>query len=75
MIHEPLIAGGIGVPATSIQKTAESIGETKKILNGILAKHTGKSVKAIDKATAFDNYMNAQEAVAFGICDEVRDLF
>lgn len=75
MIHEPLMAGGAGGSATSIQKTAESIMETKAIINGILAKHTGKNVEEIDESTAFDNYMNAEDAVAFGLCDEVRNLF
>ncbi len=75
MIHEPLIAGGMGGSATSIKKTADSILETKKITNGILAKHTGKTVKEVDKATSFDNYMNAQETVKFGICDEIRNIF
>ncbi len=75
MIHEPLMTGGAGGSATSIQKTAESIMETKAILNGILAKHTGKTIEEIDASTAFDNYMNAEDAVAFGLCDEVRSLF
>ena len=60
MIHEPLIAGGMGGSATSIKKTAESILETKAITNGILAEHTGRTVEEIDEATAFDNYMNAE---------------
>ena len=75
MIHEPLIAGGMGGSATSIKKTADSILETKAITNGILAKHTGKTVEEIDAATSFDNFMNAEEAVKFGICDEIRDVF
>ena len=75
MIHEPLIAGGLGGSATSIKQTAESILETKDIINGILAKHTGKTIEEIDKATSFDNFMNAKEAVEFGICDEIRNLF
>ncbi|MCR4618761.1 MAG: ATP-dependent Clp protease proteolytic subunit [Lachnospiraceae bacterium] len=75
MIHEPLISGGMGGSASSIKKTADSILETKKITNTILSKHTGKSVKEVDKATSFDNYMNAEEAVEFGICDEIRNLF
>ena len=74
MIHEPLISGGIGGSATSINKTAESILETKAIVNGILAKHTGKSIKEIDEATAYDNMMNAEEAVRFGLCDEIRNI-
>lgn len=72
MIHEPLIPGGVGGSASSIKKTSESILETKSIIVEILAKHTGKSRKEIDKAISFDNYMNAEEAVKFGICDEIR---
>ncbi|MDY3109200.1 MAG: ATP-dependent Clp protease proteolytic subunit [Lachnospiraceae bacterium] len=75
MIHEPLIAGGMGGSATSIKRKADSILETKAITNGILALHTGKSVEEIDEATSYDNFMNAKEAVAFGICDEIRNLF
>lgn len=71
MIHEPLIAGGVGGSATSIQRTAESIMETKKITVELLAADTGKSKAAIEQAIAFDNYMNAQEAVNFGIADKV----
>lgn len=75
MIHEPLISGGIGGSATSIKKTSDSILETKAITNGILAKHTGKSIKEINKATSFDNFMNAKEAIEFGICDEICNIF
>ncbi|MBQ2802518.1 MAG: ATP-dependent Clp protease proteolytic subunit [Lachnospiraceae bacterium] len=71
MIHEPLISDGVGGTATSIRNISESILETKKIVNGILAKHTGKTIEEIDKATAYDHYMNAQESIAFGICDKV----
>ncbi len=74
MIHEPLINGGVGGSATSIKKTADSILETKAKLAKILSKHTGKSVAEINKATSFDNFMSAEEAVKFGICDEVRNV-
>ena len=74
MIHEPLMAGGAGGSATTIQKTAQSIMETKSIINGILAKHMEKTVKEINKMTAFDNYMNAEEAIKFGLCDEIRNI-
>ena len=73
MIHEPLIAGGMGGSATSIKRTAESIMETKRITVELLAADTGKSEKEVEAAVSFDNYMNAQEAVAFGICDAVAD--
>lgn len=75
MIHEPLIARGLGGSVTSIKKTADSILETRTITNGIRAKHTGKSIDEIDEAISFDNYMNATDAIEFGICDEIRNLF
>lgn len=71
MIHEPLLAGGVGGSATSIKNISDSILETREIVNGILAKHTGKTVKEINRATSFDNYMNAEEAIRFGLCDKV----
>lgn len=75
MIHEPLIAGGMGGSATTIEKTAKNILDVKKLVNGILAKHTGKSLAEVDEATADDNYMNAQQTIEFGICDEIRNIF
>lgn len=71
MIHEPLIPNGVGGSATSIKSTADSILKTRELLNGILAKHSGKSMEDINKATNHDNYMTAQEAVNFGLCDKV----
>jgi ATP-dependent Clp protease protease subunit len=71
MIHEPLIANGVGGSATSIQNISESIIETRNICNGILAEHTGKKIEEINKATSFDNYMNATDAIKFGICDKI----
>lgn len=73
MIHEPLLSNGVGGSATSIKNISDSILETKKICNTILAKHTGKTIKEIDKATGYDHYMNANEAIKFGICDAVTD--
>ena len=71
MIHEPLIANGVGGSATSIKNISESILETRKILNGILAEHTGKTIEEVNAATSYDNFMNADEAIEFGICDSV----
>ncbi len=71
MIHEPLITGGVGGSATSIRTISNSILETKQLINEILAKHTGRTIEEIDEATKFDNYMNATESIAFGLCDEV----
>lgn len=72
MVHEPLIAGrGITGSATSIQQTAESIMETKKIMGELLAHDTGRSVDEILTAISYDHYMNAAEAIEFGIVDAV----
>lgn len=72
MIHEPLIAGrGVTGSATSIQQTAESIMETKKIMSELLARDTGRSVDEIIDAISYDHYMNATEAIKFGIVDAI----
>lgn len=76
MIHEPLISpesGGISVSATDIQKTAESIMKTKRQLVELLAKDTGHTAEEIEAATSFDNIMDAEQAVAFGLCDHIVD--
>lgn len=71
MVHEPLIANGVGGSASSIKNISDSILETRDIVNGILSVHTGKSIEEINEATGFDNFMNAQEAIDFGICDKI----
>ncbi len=71
MIHEPLIANGMGGSASSIKNISDSILETRDIVNGILAEHTGKTLDEINEATRNDNYMNAEEAISFGICDRI----
>ncbi|RKM62038.1 ATP-dependent Clp protease proteolytic subunit [Butyrivibrio sp. CB08] len=75
MIHEPLISGGVGGSATSIKNISDKILETRSIVNGILSEHTGKTLEEINDATSYDNYMNAEEAIDFGICDEVVSSF
>lgn len=50
---------------------AESILRTRKLLNGILAKHTGRKLPEINKATDHNNFMTATEAIEFGLCDKV----
>ena len=73
MIHEPLIANGVGGSATSISRMSSSILETRDLINQILAEHTGKTIEEINSATSFDNMMNAKQAVEFGICDKIVD--
>jgi ATP-dependent Clp protease protease subunit len=71
MIHEPLIQYGVGGSASTIKNTAESIIKTRDQLNTILAQHTGKTKEEVDKATEFDHFMTAEEAVEFGLCDQI----
>lgn len=73
MIHEPLIPNGVGGSASSIKSMADSILQTRELLNGILAKHTRKSLEEINKATDHDNFMTAEEAIEFGLCDKVTN--
>ncbi len=69
MIHQP--SGGARGQATEIQIVAENILKTKKKLNEILAKNTGKPLEEIEKDTDRDNYMSAEEAKAYGLIDEI----
>jgi len=69
MIHQPL--GGAQGQATDIAIQAEEILRMKKELNEILAQNTGQSIKTIEKDTDRDNFMSADEAVKYGMIDEV----
>lgn len=71
MIHEPLIANGMGGSASSVKNISDAILETRDMINQILADHTGKTLEEVNEATRYDNYMNAEEAISFGICDKV----
>lgn len=75
MLHEPLLGGSISGNASSIYSISESLMETKKKMNAILAKHTGKSEEEIKEATGFDHYFNPQESIDFGLCDKIVESF
>ena len=69
MIHQP--SGGAKGQATEIQIAAENILKTKKKLNEILAANTGKPYDVIAADTERDHYMSAQEAMEYGLIDNV----
>lgn len=69
MIHQPL--GGVEGQATDIKIRAERILKTKDQLNKILAKHTGQSIKTIEADTDRDNFMDAKEAMTYGLVDKI----
>lgn len=71
MLHEPLLGNRVGGNASSIRSISDSLLETRKKMNGILAKHTGRSEEEIEKATGYDHYFSPEESVDFGLCDKI----
>jgi ATP-dependent Clp protease protease subunit len=69
MIHQPY--GGITGQAEDIRIQAEQIIKAKAELNRIIAHHTGQSVEVIQRDSERDKYFSAEEAVKYGLADEV----
>ncbi len=69
MIHQP--SGGAQGQATDIKIVADRIIQMKKKLNTILSENTGQPLEVIEVDTERDNYMTAEEAVAYGLIDKV----
>ncbi|MBT5951423.1 MAG: ATP-dependent Clp endopeptidase proteolytic subunit ClpP [Betaproteobacteria bacterium] len=69
MIHQPL--GGFQGQASDIEIHANEILYLKERLNGLLAEHTGQPIETLQKDTDRDNFLGAEEAVAYGLVDEV----
>jgi len=69
MIHQPL--GGFQGQATDIDIQAREILRMREELNGILMKHTGQSLKKIEKHTDRDLFLNGKQAQEYGLVDEV----
>lgn len=74
MIHQPLISGnGVHGPAADIKIVSDQMQKTKQRLNRLLSENTGKTVEQIAADTERDNYMSAQEALAYGLIDKIID--
>ena len=72
MIHQPAIHGkGIQGQASDIKIMSDYMQKNKKRLNYILAENTGKTIEEITADTERDNFMDAEEALAYGIIDEI----
>lgn len=69
MIHQPL--GGARGQATDIAIQAEQILRIKRKMNELLSKHTGQSLKTIEKDVERDHYMTAEEALKYGLIDQI----
>ena len=69
MIHQPL--GGMQGQATDIEIHAKEILYLREKLNKILSKNTGQTVKTIERDTDRDNFLSAQDALKYGLIDEI----
>ena len=69
MIHQP--HGGVGGQVSDIEIQADEIIKTREVLNQVLSSHTGQEVEKVAKDTDRDFYMNAEEAKAYGIVDDI----
>ncbi|MDR2769443.1 MAG: ATP-dependent Clp protease proteolytic subunit [Puniceicoccales bacterium] len=71
LIHQPLIMGRIEAPAVDIHIQAKEMEKSREELNKILANASGQSLDKIMKDTDRDFYLNAEEAIAYGLADKI----
>ena len=69
MIHQPL--GGAQGQASDIKIQAEHMMKTKERMSRLLSENTGKDLATIERDTERDNWMSAEEAVAYGLVDQI----
>lgn len=71
LIHQARVPG-VGYSVNDdLRITADHLDKSDKIITEILAKNTGKSFEQLEKDMARDNWMNAEESVKYGLCDEI----
>lgn len=71
LIHQPLISGRMVGPATDINIQAREMEKLRQELNQILADASGQPLEKINRDTDRDFYLNAEEAIAYGLADKV----
>lgn len=71
MIHEPLLGCPVGGNSSSIKSVSDSLIESKRKMDAILAKHTGRTKSEIENATSYNHYFSPEESIAFGLGDEI----
>lgn len=71
LIHQARVPGVSYSVNDDLQITAKHLDKSDKIITEILAKNTGKSYEQLERDMARDNWMNAKEAVEYGLCDEI----
>ena len=74
MIHQPLIGGGgLSGQTTEIKIHADHMVRTREKLNRLLSEKTGQPLQIIERDTERDNYMTAEQALAYGLIDGILD--
>ncbi len=73
LIHQPLISGRFSGPATDINIQAQEMEKIRAELNQILADASGQPLERINNDTDRDFYLNAKEAIAYGLADRIVD--
>jgi ATP-dependent Clp protease protease subunit len=71
MIHQ--VSGGAQGTASDVERTIGFMFNLKKRLNGIIAHHTGKSIEQVENDSDRDNYMTAEQSVAYGLVDKILE--
>ena len=69
MIHQPY--GEVGGQVSDIEIQAQDIIRTRRVINEVLARHTGQPIEVIERDTERDRYLTAAEGVTYGLVDEV----
>ena len=73
LIHQPLITGRMQATAVDINIQAQEMEKLREELNGILAKTSGQPLDKIQQDTDRDFYLNAEEAIEYGLADKIVD--
>lgn len=75
LIHQPLIPGQVYGQASDLEITAREILKTREKINKLLADETGTSLEKVEKDTIRDYWMNAQEAVEYGLVTRIVETY
>ncbi|MBD5133280.1 MAG: ATP-dependent Clp protease proteolytic subunit [Clostridiales bacterium] len=71
MIHDPLIAGGVGGSALKLDAVARDLMKARETIAQILSERTGHTIEEVYEKTANDTYFDAQEALEWGLADRI----
>jgi ATP-dependent Clp protease protease subunit len=75
LIHQPLIPGQVYGQASDLEITAKEILKTREKINKLLAKETGTALEKVEKDTVRDYWMNAQEALEYGLIGRIAETY